>query len=144
MIRTLRTYAPALALTLALAISLASAPVMADEAFTGPTQGKGISNKTVGLIDLGKEFPEGAGRFMRLRRWEVAPGGVVPLHDHSNRPSMIYVLEGEIVEHRSDSKEPHVYRTGDVSVEAEGVKHWWENKSDTTVILLAYDVFQKN
>ena len=134
----------AFALMLALAAPLTAAPALADEAFTGPTKPKGISSKTVGLIDLGKEFAEGEGRFMRLRRWEIAPGGIVPLHDHSNRPSMIYVLEGEIIEHRSDSKEPVVYRTGEVSIESDGVKHWWENKTDTTVILLGYDVFQKN
>lgn len=114
----------------------------AQDDFTGPTQGKGLSNETIGEIDLGPEIPGMDGRFMRLRYWEIQPGGIVPVHSHANRPSMIYVLEGEIIEHRSDDDEPHVYKAGEVSVEAEGVKHWWENKSDSVVKLLGYDIHQ--
>lgn len=116
--------------------------VQADE-FHGPTQGKGIRNFTMSEIDLAQEIDSVENRHMRVRYWEVAPGGVVPVHNHENRPAFIYVAHGEIHEHRSDKDEPNLYRTGDLSREADGVKHWWENKSDKTVILIAFDLYEK-
>lgn len=113
------------------------------EAFEGPKQGKHLTFKTLDDIDLKNEFPGGEGRGYRARYWEIGPKGVVPVHDHTNRPAMIYVVQGEIYEHRSDKKEPILYRAGDLSVEAEGVKHWWENRSEKTVILMGFDIYEK-
>ncbi|MEM8836892.1 MAG: cupin domain-containing protein [Pseudomonadota bacterium] len=112
--------------------------------FEGPKQGKHLTFKTLDDIDLTNEFPGGEGRGFRARYWEIGPKGVVPLHDHSNRPAYIYVVQGEIYEHRSDKEEPVLYRAGDLSVEAEGVKHWWENKSEETVVLMGFDIYEKD
>ena len=109
--------------------------------FKGPTKPKDISVKDLGKFDLGKELKGMEGRDVRVRLWTMKPGGIVPVHSHADRPAQIYVLSGEVVEHRSDSLEPHVYKAGDLSVEAEGVVHWWENAGDETVLLLAVDVF---
>lgn len=109
--------------------------------FKGPTEPTGISVKDLGKFDLGKELKGMGGRDVRARLWTMEVGGIVPVHSHKDRPAQIYVLAGEVVEHRSDSDAPHAYRKGDLSVEAEGVVHWWENKGSETVVLLAVDIF---
>lgn len=35
-------------------------------------------------------------RLMRLRRLDVFPGGVIPVHSHENRPAIFFVLSGSI------------------------------------------------
>ena len=109
--------------------------------FKGPTKPKDISVKDLGKFGLGKELAGMEGRDIRVRLWTMKPGGIVPVHSHKDRPAQIYVLSGEVVEHRSDTDTPHVYKKGDLSLEAEGVVHWWENTGGETVLLLAVDVF---
>ena len=109
--------------------------------FKGPTKPKDISVKDLGKFDLGQELKGMEGRDVRVRLWTMKAGGIVPVHSHVDRPAQIYVLSGEVLEHRSDSDKPHVYRKGDLSVEAEGVIHWWENGGSEEVLLLAVDVF---
>ena len=109
--------------------------------FKGPTKPKDISVKDLGKFGLGKELAGMEGRDVRVRLWTMKPGGIVPVHSHKDRPAQIYVLSGEVVEHRSDTDTPHVYKKGDLSLEAEGVVHWWENRGGETVLLLAVDVF---
>ena len=134
----------ALAATAGLAIEAVTAPAAAtDDGFTGPKQGKGIANTEIGSIDLADEIPGMEGRHLRMRYWTVEPGGIVPLHSHANRPAMIYFLEGEIVQHRNDKPNPETYGPGDVSLESDGVVHWWENKGDVTVKMIAVDIVQR-
>ena len=115
------------------------------DTFEGPTSPRGIAFETLGSIDLAGEFPdveEMADRDLRVRYWTIQPGGIVPVHSHDNRPAILYVLSGEILEHRSDDDQPHVHSAGDVSLEGAGVQHWWENTSDQVVELLAVDIVQ--
>jgi len=114
-----------------------------EETFGGPGQAQGIANETIGEFDLGPEIPGLGGRFMRMRLWTVEPGGVVPVHSHLNRPGMIYILEGEITEHRSDRDEPKVHGPGSVSIESRGMRHWWVKETDAPMRLLGFDVYQR-
>ena len=142
-----RSFLTVAAFVAALALSgqmLAAPPALGQEqTFDGPRQGKGIANKTIGVIDLGPEIEGMEGRNFRMRYWTVEPGGVVPVHSHKGRPAMIYFLEGEIIQHRSDRDEPEVFGPGDVSVEAMGVTHWWENKGEITVKMIAIDIVKQ-
>ena len=36
------------------------------------------------------------------RKLTIEPGGVVPWHSHGDRPAIIYIAEGEIVEYASN------------------------------------------
>lgn len=112
--------------------------------FSGPTEPIGIGVKDLGLVELGPEVEGLEGRQMRARYWTMEPGGIVPVHSHADRPAQIYVVKGTVAEHRSDSDEPHIYQAGDLSVENNGVVHWWENGGDTVVELLAIDIFNTN
>jgi quercetin dioxygenase-like cupin family protein len=78
---------------------------------------------------------------MRLRKLVIAPGGVVPWHEHSERPANIYVLSGEIVEYRANCLVPIVHKTGEVASEfGVGFAHWWKNTSAAPVELLSADI----
>jgi len=96
--------------------------------------------KVLSEVDLSTEIKGLEGRKLRYRYWWIAPGGIVPIHSHADRPALIYVVKGEIYEHRSDQEEPHIYKAGEVSNESQGVKHWWENKGNETVELIATDI----
>jgi mannose-6-phosphate isomerase-like protein (cupin superfamily) len=60
------------------------------------TEPAGVTDEVLSAIDLSKEAVKLNDRMFRLRRLEVQPGGVVPLHSHADRPALIYVVSGGI------------------------------------------------
>ena len=100
----------------------------------------GVTDTTLGAIDLGKEPAKLRDRELRFRKLTIEPGGVVPWHSHADRPALIYVAAGEIHEFASNCAAPIVHKTGDLRRETSEVSHWWKNLGDTTVILLVADV----
>jgi quercetin dioxygenase-like cupin family protein len=80
------------------------------------------------------------GRRMRARIITLQPGAVVAVHEHRQRPGIAYILEGEVVEHRSDHDEPQIRRPGAVAVEYSGVAHWWRNDGEASVRALVVDI----
>ncbi|WP_067253960.1 cupin domain-containing protein [Methylobacterium sp. CCH7-A2] len=79
--------------------------------------------------------------FLRMRRLTIAPGGFVPTHYHDDRPSIVYMLKGELWEHNSFCSEPIVHREGDWTAEfGPFVGHWWENRTNSEAIVLSADV----
>jgi redox-sensitive bicupin YhaK (pirin superfamily) len=74
-------------------------------------------------------------------RPEIKPGGVLPWHQHANRPALIYMIQGEIVEYASTCAVPIVHRAGDVATETHATSHWWKNLGKETVVLLSADLF---
>src|SRR6516164_5869745 len=63
------------------------------------TPGKDVTDNVLASIDLAKEPADVNGRLLRLRRLEIKPGGVVPWHEHANRPALIYIVQGEVTEY---------------------------------------------
>lgn len=106
----------------------------------GPTVSKGVVNKVLGAIDLGPEIEGMAGRQLRIRMVTIEPGGVTTAHGHTDRPTVEYVVQGKIIEHRGGvSKE---YGPGDFVTANKDVTHYWENKGATPVVLLPVDIFK--
>ncbi len=100
----------------------------------------GVSDVTLGAIDLGKEPAHIEGRELRFRKLTIEPGGIVPWHSHDDRPALIFVQQGEIVEYASNCTDPIVHKTGDLRKEMFGTSHWWKNLGKETVILYVADV----
>lgn len=101
----------------------------------------GVTDDVLGSIDVAKE--QGVSdRLFRLRKLEIQPGGVVPWHSHGERPALIYVVKGEILEYSSDCAVPIVHKAGDVSAETKGVAHWWKNEGKDTVVLISADLLK--
>jgi quercetin dioxygenase-like cupin family protein len=103
-------------------------------------QGSGVTDTTLGSIDLGKERAKIAGRELRFRKLVIVAGGVVPWHSHDDRPALIYVAEGEIMEYASNCAAPIVHKAGEIRAETYGTSHWWKNLTDKPVVLFVGDV----
>jgi quercetin dioxygenase-like cupin family protein len=131
------------------AFSLAAAPAFAGEcpadkvkagAVKPVTHGpKGVTDKVLAAIDLSREKPA-LHSMMRVRKLEIQPGGIVPWHSHADRPALIYVQSGEIVEHASNCLVPIVHKAGEVARETHAVSHWWQNAGTVPVVLLSFDI----
>lgn len=105
-----------------------------------PTMPKGVTDDVLSAIDLGPEIKVD-GRQLRTRRLVVQPGGIVPVHSHKDRPALIYVVSGSITEHSSACGAPIEHKAGDISREADGLSHYWQNHGKEPAVLLSSDVF---
>lgn len=102
---------------------------------------KGVTDVVRATTDLSKEPAAISGRLFRLRQLDIEPGGIVPWHSHDNRPAMIYIVSGEVVEYSSSCAVPIVHKAGDVAPEKKGTSHWWQNTGNTPVVLISVDLF---
>ena len=100
----------------------------------------GVTDNVLAAIDLAKEPAKLDGRMLRLRKLVIQPGGVVPWHSHGDRPAIIYIIQGEVVEYASNCAVPIVHKAGDVTAEKAATAHWWKNTGKQTVILLSADI----
>jgi quercetin dioxygenase-like cupin family protein len=138
------------ALAAALFAMVAATPALAGECPAGktganplagaPTQPVGIKDMEIASIDLSRENVKLNQRRLRMRQMEIAPGGIVPLHDHADRPALIMVVDGEIYENSSKCVVPILHKSGEVSREFLGVMHWWQNTGTKTVKLTIADI----
>ena len=100
----------------------------------------GVTDTVLAANDLSKEPIKAEGRMQRVRKLVIQPGGIVPWHSHDDRPALIYVAEGEILEYASNCAGPILHKAGEVRVETHGTSHWWKNLSDKQVVLFIGDV----
>ena len=69
---------------------------------------KGVTVKLLAALDLGSEIEGMAGRQLRMRMVTIDPGGVVgPIHDHKDRPGLVYILQRTITDHRNGVAEEY-------------------------------------
>lgn len=108
---------------------------------TGPTQPTDVTDVVRAMTDLSKEPAHIQDRQFRLRQLEMKPGGIVPCHSHDNRPAMIYIVSGEVIEYASNCAVPIVQKAGDIAAEKNGTSHWWKNTGNTTAVLISVDLF---
>ena len=106
----------------------------------GPTEPKDVTDTVLAAIDLKKEMVKLDDHQFRMRQLVVQPGGIVPWHSHDDRPALIFVQQGEIVEYASNCADPIVHKAGEIRPEVAGTSHWWKNLGKETVILYVGDV----
>ncbi len=131
-------------------ISVAALPALAGECPAGkvganalanaPSAPVGVTDTELATIDLSKENVKLNERRLRMRHMTIAPGGVVPLHDHADRPALIMVKSGEIYEHSSKCLVPILHKSGDIAREYMGTKHHWKNDTGAPVQLVIADI----
>ena len=107
---------------------------------TGEMQPKDVTDTELQSIELGSQIAGLDGRRLRYRKLVVQPGGVVPWHDHTDRPALIMIADGEITEFRSDCSVGITHKAGDVSKEVAGIMHWWKNEGTAPATLFAADI----
>jgi len=135
--------------TLSLAATMANAGECPNDKKVADGQGqkpstaaaKDVTDVVRASTDLSKEAAAVNGRLLRLRQLDIKPGGIVPWHSHDNRPAMIYIVSGEVVEYASNCAAPIVHKAGDVASEKAGTSHWWQNTGNAPVVLISVDLF---
>jgi quercetin dioxygenase-like cupin family protein len=105
------------------------------------TTPSGVTDSVLSSIDLSRAPYNTPHRLLRLRRLVVQPGGVVPWHSHSERPAIIYIVEGEITEYASTCAVPILHKAGESTTEQHPTQHWWRNNSGRPAVLLSADFF---
>jgi quercetin dioxygenase-like cupin family protein len=105
-----------------------------------PTAPVGITDTELASIDLAQENVHLDQRRLRMRHMTIAPGGIVPLHSHEDRPALIMVISGEIFENNSKCAVPILHKAGDIAREHLGTRHWWKNTGTQPVELTIADL----
>ena len=101
---------------------------------------RGVTVEHLAAVDLGPEIEGMAGRQLRMRRFTIAPGGVLgPVHDHRGRPGLVFILEGTITDHRDGVATE--YGPGVGWPEDRNTMHWLENRGTTPAIEVSIDIF---
>ena len=83
----------------------------------GATAHSRVTDKVLTMIPLSKEKVALKDHQFRLRRLVIQPGGEVAWHSHAERPAIIYIVSGTIVEYRSTCAVPIVHKTGEATEE---------------------------
>jgi quercetin dioxygenase-like cupin family protein len=108
---------------------------------SGP-ETKGITVELLAVNDLGLEIEGMAGRQFRMRLVTFAPGAVYgPLHDHKDRPGLVYILQGTITDHRDGITTE--YGPGLGWPEDRKTLHWLENRGTVPAIEVSVDIVKQ-
>jgi quercetin dioxygenase-like cupin family protein len=100
---------------------------------------RGVTVKLLALLDLGTEIEGMGGRQLRMRMVTMEPGGVFgPIHDHKDRPGMVYILQGTITDHRDGVATE--YGPGVGWPEDKNTTHWLENRGTTPAVEISVDI----
>ncbi len=100
---------------------------------------KGVTVELLAALDLGPEIEGMAGRQLRMRMVTMEPGAVFgPIHDHKDRPGVVYVLQGTITDHRDGAARE--YGPGVGWREDRNTLHWLENRGTTPAVEVSVDI----
>jgi len=102
---------------------------------------KGPVAKPLLNLDLAPEMDSIEGRVMRMQLTTYEPGASNKPHSHKDRPEVVYILSGKIIEHRGDvAKE---YGPGDTFTADRNTNHWMENKGTVPAVMLVTGIAKK-
>jgi quercetin dioxygenase-like cupin family protein len=105
-------------------------------------QTRGVSVQVLAAVDLGPEIEGMAGRQLRMRLVTIVPGGVYgPVHDHRDRPGIVYVLQGTITDHRAGIATD--YGPGVGWPEDRSTTHWLENRGTVPAVEISVDIVRQ-
>ena len=106
-----------------------------------PSETRGVTVQHLATLDLGPEIAGMAGRQLRMRIVTIEPGGVLgPVHDHIDRPGLVYILQGTITDHRDGVATE--YGPGPGWPEDRSTLHWLANNGSTPAIEISVDIFR--
>jgi quercetin dioxygenase-like cupin family protein len=106
-----------------------------------PKDNKGYTTSKTTVVDLGPEFPGMEGRQLRLRLLTIEPGGHIGLHNHKERPAVVYFLQGTDTVIQDDGTS-QIFKAGDVTGEPGSAIRWHRNDGQDTVIFVTADIFK--
>jgi quercetin dioxygenase-like cupin family protein len=93
------------------------------------------------VLDLAPWATDMEGRQLRIRRFDIEPGGILGIHSHDDRPDVSYLVQGTLTEYRAGGfKESRPSES--LHAAGKGVTHWVENKGSTPAVLIVADIFK--
>ncbi|HTL70887.1 MAG TPA: cupin domain-containing protein [Candidatus Eisenbacteria bacterium] len=108
----------------------------------GTPETKGVRVQLLASVDLGHEIAGLEGRQFRMRLVTIEPGGVFgPVHDHKDRPGIVYVLQGTITDHRNGVATD--YGPGVGWPEDRNTLHWLENRGTIPAVEISVDIVRQ-
>jgi len=114
-----------------------------DPDFGGAAEPVGATVELQGQILLSEAFPhlaETQNWMLRARRIDLRPGAYSHLHRHENAPSLTFMAEVQVREHRNDRLDTATYRQGDIAIDRAGMAHWWEVEGEESVVFLVAEI----
>lgn len=103
---------------------------------------KGVAVQLLATLDLGVEIENMTGRQLRMRLVTIEPGGVFgPLHNHVDRPGLVYILQGTITDHRNGIATD--YGPGVGWPEDRNTTHWLENRGAVAAVEISVDIVRQ-
>lgn len=76
-----------------------------------------------------------------MRKLTLAPGGILGLHNHVDRPAITYFLQGDVTYHQ-DGKADTVATAGGGFAEGRATTHWAENTGTVPAVWIAVDIIK--
>jgi quercetin dioxygenase-like cupin family protein len=122
-------------------LALGWAPQPANSQQAAPEANQGFSATAKQAVDLGPEIEAMEGRQLRMRLITIEPGGHNAIHNHKDRPVVVYFLQGTDTVTFGDGT-MNVFRPGDTSSANKDTTHWHRNDGEEPVVFVAVDVFQ--
>lgn len=103
----------------------------------------GVTVQWLTAMDLGPEIEGMSGRQLRMRMVTIEPGGVFgPVHDHKDRPGVVFILQGTITDHRNGVATD--YGPGVGWPEDSNTTHWLENRGSVPAVEISVDIVKDN
>jgi len=100
---------------------------------------RGVTVEVLATVDLGAEIEGLEGRQLRMRLVTMEPGAVFgPMHDHKDRPGLVYILHGTITDHRDGTATD--YGPGLGWPEDRNTTHWLENRGAAPAVEISVDI----
>jgi len=104
---------------------------------------RGVTAELLATVDLGLEIEGMAGRQFRMRMFTFEPGAVFgPMHDHKDRPGLVYILQGTITDHRDGAATD--YGPGPGWPEDRNTMHWLENRGTVPAVEISVDIVRSS
>ena len=101
-----------------------------------------MSNEQTAPETKGPEIEGMAGRQLRMRMVIIEPGGAFgPVHNHKDRPGVVYVLQGTITDHRNGVSTD--YGPGAGWPEDRTTTHWLENRGVIPAVEISVDIVRQ-
>ncbi|MBW8827145.1 MAG: cupin domain-containing protein [Acidobacteria bacterium] len=102
-------------------------------------ENRGVQQELLASVDLGAELEGMAGLQLRMRMFTFEAGAVFgPMHDHKDRPGIVYVLGGTITDHRDGVATD--YGPGVGWAEDRNTRHWLENRGTVPAVEISVDI----
>jgi quercetin dioxygenase-like cupin family protein len=119
-----------------------SAVILAAALTTATAQApRGPNSKPLVTIDLASEIDSVQGRILRMQQTTYEPGASNTAHSHKDRPEVVYVLSGKIIDHQGNvAKE---YGPGDSFTAGKDTTHWMENTGTVPAVLIVSTIAKK-